>query len=118
MRELRVCRNVDGAMAVPADIVLSCPKKKVEALVGVSRDDFFAALGKPASCRHPDGSIEGWNDQRCRDEFNVDYAFYPPCKWGPGTPAILGILFSSAGIVSRARWETSAIYDGMVTCVP
>jgi len=37
MRELRVCLNVDGAEAVPADVVWSCPRKNVEVLVGASR---------------------------------------------------------------------------------
>jgi hypothetical protein len=50
MHELRVCRNVDKAEAVPAGVVSACPRKNVEILVGVSREDLFNALGKPESC--------------------------------------------------------------------
>jgi hypothetical protein len=121
MHELRACLNVDRLAAVPADVVLSCPKKNVEALVGVSRDDLFSSLGKPRGCSHP-GSTQTWVDQACRDAVNVSYSFFPPCKEGPRAPKILEVLFTSAGVVSRSRWEPEDIYhagfEGNIDCVP
>jgi len=121
MHELRVCLNVDGAKAVPADVISSCPTKNVEILVGVSRDDLFGALGKPAGCRHADGSSEIWDrdhDEGCRDAVDVYYYFWPPCKVGLGPPGILRVLFSSAGVVTRSRWDRYKVWNGPVGCVP
>ena len=117
MLELRACRNVDHAGAVPADVVSSCPKKKVRTLVGVSRDDLFNSVGEPTACRRADGSSESWSEDRCHGAANVVYAFYPPCKAGRGAPVILDILFSSANVVTRSRWVEPAVFEGILTCV-
>ena len=121
LNRLRVCLNVDGAKAVSAAVVTSCPKKDVEVLVGISRDDLFSALGKPAACSHTNGSSEIWSDNGCRDAADVYYLFWPPCNVGPGIAQTLNILFSSAGGVTRSRWERdeawTRVWVGPVTCV-
>jgi hypothetical protein len=118
MHELRMCLNVDGAESVPADIVSSCPGKNVEILVGVSREDLFSSLGKPTACRRAGSWIKHWTDYVCRDEVDVVYNFFPPCKVGPGTPEVLGILFSTAGVVTQARWERVVLVAGNRRCIP
>jgi hypothetical protein len=90
MHELRVCLNVHEAKAVLADVVVSCPKKNVEVLVGVSRDDLFGSLGKPTGCRHAAGSSETWRDTRCRDEVDVLYVL-SPVQGGSGNTGDTGL---------------------------
>ena len=125
MRELHPCLNIDHfEETVPPDVVRSCPRKNVEALVGVSRDDLFSVLGEPTGCRPTDRSSASWG--LCRhDEVSVYYMFFPPCeaRWAPsgggGTAtAILHISFSSAGVVTSPRWETPMVYVGRPACVP
>jgi hypothetical protein len=48
----------------------------------------------------------------------VYYFFWPPCKTDPGPDPTLGILFSSAGIVTRASWEWSPVWNGPMGCIP
>ena len=120
MNKLRICLNVDGAKAVSAAVVLSCPKKNVAGLTGISRADLFRGLGEPTGCSHADGSSESWNDNRCQDALDVYYMFWPPCKLGPG-PAqqILFVLFSSAGSVTRSHWdEENRAWNGAGRCIP
>ena len=120
MHELHICLDEDR-VKVPADVVSSCDTKNVEILVGVSRDDLFGALGKPAGCYHADGSNEGWDrdhDEGCRDAVDVYYYFWPPCKEGPGPPGKLDVLFSSAGVVTRSRWDRYKVWNGPVGCIP
>jgi hypothetical protein len=131
MHELRVCLNVDNAKSVPADVVSACPKKNVEILAGLSRDDLFSSLDNPSGCRHADGSSESWSDKGCRDATDVYYIFWASCKVGTGPPAIpgvlgipggipaiLGILFSPAGVVTRSRWELVTVWNGPIGCIP
>jgi hypothetical protein len=116
MHELRVCLDVGGAKEVPADVVLACLKKDVGVLVGISRDDLFAGLGKPQECR-PDGGVSPWDFPICRGAVDVDYVFLRPCKV-PGPAEVLGILFSSAGVVTRSDWRKYMLLTGVIRCIP
>jgi hypothetical protein len=121
MNKLRECLNVDGAKAVSAAVVSSCPKRNVERLVGISRDDLFSALGKPVGCGHADRTRETWNDGRCADAVDVYYFFWPPCELGRGPAYRLDIGLDAAGGVITSRWQTgaeAAVWVGPVTCVP
>ena len=116
MRELHACLNVERSKAVPADVLSSCRRKNAEALVGVSRDDLFTFLGEPSYCRRADGSITSITP--CRAEDSAGWSYYPSCRAGPSFATGLLFTFTSAGVVSQARWEECVFCEGIVACIP